>query len=198
VVLAGDPAGVTVAGLKLQETPDGRPEQAKLTVLLKPLTGVTVAVVEAEAEPDSVPLAGLMEREKSGAGAVMVTATALEFDAPNPVAPPYCASMLWLPTASVEVVRAAFPLASREIMPIDVPPSVKVTVPVGVAVPEAGVTCAVKVRLVPLRAEAAEARDLEETLAISHGASIPDYYVPAAWTAIGDKPKAEASLERAY
>jgi hypothetical protein len=35
-------------------------------------------------------------------------------------------------------------------------------------------------------------------VAKSHGASLPDYYVAAAWTAIGDKEKAQTSLERAY
>jgi TolB-like protein/tetratricopeptide (TPR) repeat protein/DNA-binding winged helix-turn-helix (wHTH) protein len=46
------------------------------------------------------------------------------------------------------------------------------------------------------RAEAS--RDLAAVVAKSHGASIPDYYVAAAWTAIGDKEKAQTSLERAY
>jgi TolB-like protein/DNA-binding winged helix-turn-helix (wHTH) protein/tetratricopeptide (TPR) repeat protein len=46
------------------------------------------------------------------------------------------------------------------------------------------------------RAEAT--RDLTGLVAKSHGASIPDYYVAAAWTAIGDKEKAQSSLERAY
>jgi tetratricopeptide (TPR) repeat protein len=46
------------------------------------------------------------------------------------------------------------------------------------------------------RAEAT--RDLAAVVEKSHGASIPDYYVAAAWTAIGDKEKAQTSLERAY
>jgi TolB-like protein/DNA-binding winged helix-turn-helix (wHTH) protein/tetratricopeptide (TPR) repeat protein len=46
------------------------------------------------------------------------------------------------------------------------------------------------------RAEAT--RDLAAVVAKSHGASLPDYYVAAAWTAIGDKEKAQTSLERAY
>ena len=46
------------------------------------------------------------------------------------------------------------------------------------------------------RAEAS--RDLAAVVAKSHGASLPDYYVAAAWTAIGDKEKAQISLERAY
>ncbi len=43
-VLAAEPEGVTVAGLNEQVAPAGRPEQAKLTVELKPFCGVTVRV----------------------------------------------------------------------------------------------------------------------------------------------------------
>jgi DNA-binding winged helix-turn-helix (wHTH) protein/tetratricopeptide (TPR) repeat protein len=46
------------------------------------------------------------------------------------------------------------------------------------------------------RAEAA--RNLENVLAKSRGASIPDYYMAAAWTAIGDKQEALLFLDRAY
>ncbi len=46
------------------------------------------------------------------------------------------------------------------------------------------------------RAEAS--RDLSAVMARSHGDSIPDYYVAAAWTAVGDKEKAQVSLNRAY
>ena len=46
------------------------------------------------------------------------------------------------------------------------------------------------------RAEAS--RDLTAVMARSHGDSIPDYYVAAAWTAVGDKEKAQVSLNRAY
>lgn len=79
--------GVTVAGLKLHATPEGRPEQAKLTDALKPLAGVTVSDAVAGLELVSVPLAGLMESEKSGAGAVIVTVSAadvlpLKFESP--------------------------------------------------------------------------------------------------------------------
>ena len=38
------PDGVTVAGLKEQVTPEGKPEQAKLTAELKPFIGVTVTI----------------------------------------------------------------------------------------------------------------------------------------------------------
>ena len=40
--------------------------------------------------------------------------------------------MVWLPTASVEVVKVATPLLSVTLPPSEVLPSVKVTVPVGV------------------------------------------------------------------
>jgi TolB-like protein/DNA-binding winged helix-turn-helix (wHTH) protein/tetratricopeptide (TPR) repeat protein len=46
------------------------------------------------------------------------------------------------------------------------------------------------------RAEAS--RDLSAVMDRSHGDSIPDYYVAAAWTALGDKQKAQLSLNRAY
>ncbi len=46
------------------------------------------------------------------------------------------------------------------------------------------------------RAEAS--RDLASVMARSHGGSIPDYYVAAAWTAVGDKEKAQVALNRAY
>jgi TolB-like protein/DNA-binding winged helix-turn-helix (wHTH) protein/tetratricopeptide (TPR) repeat protein len=41
------------------------------------------------------------------------------------------------------------------------------------------------------------ARRLNYLLAKTHGASVPDYYLAAVWTAIGDKQKAFAALERA-
>jgi hypothetical protein len=43
-VVAAEPEGVTVAGLKEQVAPAGRPEQAKLTAELNPFCGVTVRV----------------------------------------------------------------------------------------------------------------------------------------------------------
>ena len=61
-----------------------------------------------------------------------------------------------MPTASELVVRVAWPEVSVPV-PSAVEPSVKVTVPVGAVVPDAGVTVAVKVRLVPLVAVVAEA-----------------------------------------
>ena len=45
VVVAAEPLGVTLAGLKVHVAPVGRPVQAKLTCWLKPPAGVTVMVV---------------------------------------------------------------------------------------------------------------------------------------------------------
>ncbi len=45
VVAFAPPLGVTVAGLKVQVTPAGSPEQAKLTVELKPFCGATVSAI---------------------------------------------------------------------------------------------------------------------------------------------------------
>jgi hypothetical protein len=85
VVLTGDPAGVSVVGLKLHAAPDGRPEQAKLIAELKPFAGVIVSVAVAGA----VPLAGLIAAEKSaGGGAVMVTVTTVDVDEEKAVDPP--------------------------------------------------------------------------------------------------------------
>ena len=47
------PLGVTLAGVNLQLTPAGRPEQPKVTVLLNPFCGVTVTVVLAGALVDA-------------------------------------------------------------------------------------------------------------------------------------------------
>jgi hypothetical protein len=88
VDVIADPAGVSVAGLKLHPTEAGRPVQAKLTVPVNPFSGVTVSVAVAGTELVSVPLPGLMPKVKSGAGAVMVTGTALDVDAANDALPP--------------------------------------------------------------------------------------------------------------
>jgi tetratricopeptide (TPR) repeat protein len=41
-------------------------------------------------------------------------------------------------------------------------------------------------------------RNLSADVAKADGGALPDYYVAAAWTAIGDKRKAQLSLERAF
>lgn len=79
--------------------------------------------------------------------------------------------MEWLPAASVDVDRVATPEELRAPVPMVVVPSAKVTVPVGVVVPEAGATVAVKVTLVPLRAVEAEA-DSEVVVATRTGAAL--------------------------
>ena len=89
VVVAADPEGVTVAGLKAQVTPVGRPVHAKSTVELKPLLGVMVTVAVAGDAPVSAPLAGVIDTAKSGVGALMVTVTELDVDAENPLPPMY-------------------------------------------------------------------------------------------------------------
>ena len=60
------------------------------------------------------------------------------------VSPPYTAVMLWSPTASAEVVKLAVPLV-RVPVPSVVSPSMKVTLPVGVPLPDEEATVAVKV-----------------------------------------------------
>src|SRR5262249_12050905 len=68
----------------------------------------------------------------------------------NPELPPYTAVVGWVPWLSVEVVNAACPAASRVAVPRVLFLSLKVTVPVGMAVPGAlAVTVAVKVTACP-------------------------------------------------
>lgn len=68
------PDGVTVDGLKLQETPAGSPEQANVTAESKPLMEARFRVTVAGANLVSVTWVELAEREKSGtsAGATMI------------------------------------------------------------------------------------------------------------------------------
>lgn len=74
VVDAAEPDGVTVAGEKLHDAPEGKPEQAKETAAPNPFCGVTdtavvplcPAVIETEE--------GEIATEKSGAGRSMVYA----------------------------------------------------------------------------------------------------------------------------
>ena len=73
-------------------------------------------------------------------GTLMVCVNAAEVLATLLGSPPYCAVIEWLPTASEEVVKVAVPAASVPV-PICVPPSKKITVPVG----ENPVTLAVNV-----------------------------------------------------
>jgi hypothetical protein len=157
VDVAAAPDGVIVAGLKLQLTPVGKPEQVKLTAELNPLLGVTVRVAVAAVEPVSDPLAGLIEIAKSGVGALIVSVSELEVDAAKLAPPVYCAAMVCVPTARLDVANVAVPEAFNVPEPIIVPPSVKFTVPDGVVEPEAAATCALKVRLAPVTAVVAEA-----------------------------------------
>jgi hypothetical protein len=85
VVAAAVPEGVTEDGLKEQVMPE---EQPKETAALKPLIGVTVRVALTGAALVAVPLAGLIESEKSGTGAaVMVILTADDTEAAKLPAP---------------------------------------------------------------------------------------------------------------
>ena len=68
-LVTAEPAGITDAGLNAHASPEGKPEQARLTALLNPFDGVTVTVAVADVDFVSVPLAGVIESEKSGVGA---------------------------------------------------------------------------------------------------------------------------------
>lgn len=103
VVLAtAVPFGVTVAGAKLQAASLGRPEQAKLTGALKPLSGVT--------DRPTVPLLpGMTERLDNWAASVKVGAaftvsvTAEETEDAKFVSPEYCAVIECVPTLNMLV-----------------------------------------------------------------------------------------------
>ncbi len=83
VVEAGSvPEGVTVEGLKLQETPTGRPEQAKVTAALKPFNGVRLTFMVAGVNFERVMEFVFTETEKSdGGGVFTVMLTAAEVEA---------------------------------------------------------------------------------------------------------------------
>jgi hypothetical protein len=83
------------------------------------------------------------------AGAETVTVTALEVDAAKSVSPAYAAVTLCEPNASVDVINVATPEA-RFAVPMELAPSLKVTVPVGVPEPDFGATVAVNVTLCPV------------------------------------------------
>jgi hypothetical protein len=82
VEVAAAPLGVTLAGLNVQVASSGNPLQARLVAALKPLMGVTVTVMVADAPLVMVPLVGVRVIEKSAAGcAVTVTITAADTEA---------------------------------------------------------------------------------------------------------------------
>jgi hypothetical protein len=85
VVIAGAPLGVTVAGLKEQVPPEGRPLQAKLTDPPKLLIGVTVIVAVPLWPAKTVRLVVGELAEKSG-GVLSATAKLLALTDPKPVA----------------------------------------------------------------------------------------------------------------
>jgi hypothetical protein len=88
VETAALPEGVTVAGLKLQETPAGNPVQAKVTAELKPLAGATLRVAAEGANLESVREPGSTETEKSaGGGGLTVTVTALDVESVKLLSP---------------------------------------------------------------------------------------------------------------
>lgn len=89
------------------------------------------------------------------AAGVIVSVTAAEVLPAKTALPAYLQVMEWVPTVSVDVVKAATPLLSNVPLPSVVAPSRKLAVPVGV--PEVlDVIVAVNVTWVPLVAEATE------------------------------------------
>lgn len=91
-----------------------------------------------------------------GGGVVTATRTAFEVLLLKFALPPKTAVTLFDPTGSCMVAKLATPDEFSVPVPSVAIPFIKDTLPVGVVVPEAGVTVAVKVMLVPVRAEVVE------------------------------------------
>jgi hypothetical protein len=76
VVEAAVPDGVTVAGEKLHDAPEGNPEQLKETAEVKPPCGVTLTVAVPLWPPVTVIDAGVEASEKSGGRLIVYVALA--------------------------------------------------------------------------------------------------------------------------
>jgi hypothetical protein len=72
VVEAAEPDGVTVAGEKLHDAPEGNPEQLNETAELNPFRGATEILVVPFCPAVTLSDAGEATTEKSGAGRLMV------------------------------------------------------------------------------------------------------------------------------
>jgi hypothetical protein len=83
------------------------------------------------------------------AGAEIVTDTAADVEAAKFASPEYAAVIACEPIARLDVSNAADPDEFRDLVPICVPPSLNVTVPVGTPDPDFGATVAVHVIACP-------------------------------------------------
>ena len=89
VVDAGEPAGVTLAGLKEHDAACGNPEHAKVVFAVNPPEGVSVIVDVVELPAATVTVAGLVASVKSPDDAPpTVTVTAVDVEDPNVPSPP--------------------------------------------------------------------------------------------------------------
>lgn len=91
------------------------------------------------------------------AGAATVTATAAEVDPEKFASPEYTAVTECDPTLRLDVLNSAAPEEFKPPVPICVPPSLKVTEPVGTPVPDVGAIVAVNVTACPKVTCAADA-----------------------------------------
>jgi hypothetical protein len=129
-----------------------------------PEVGVTVAVRVSEfptmtvlSDAASVVVVGV-----ATTGAFTVTEVACVVELPAKFAEPaYEAVSNWVPTGRFEIEIAAFPELSKLAVPKTVEPLLNVTVPVGTALPEAGVTVVVNVTEAPNAIGLAEATMVE-------------------------------------
>jgi hypothetical protein len=153
------PLGITVVGFTAQVRPGCKVLQVKVTVLLKPFTGVRVIVKDPVVPTITtpLPLAGLTANVKSGAAVVTCSVSGAETVPAEVAFPEYSASIVSVPVANAFVVNAATPavfvtqpgvdpaFAAKSQTARTTPPSENWTVPlVGV-----GLTVAVKVTFVP-------------------------------------------------
>ena len=91
------------------------------------------------------------------AAAVTVMVTPAEVDAAKELLPEYAAVIVFMPIGSAVVARFAPPEPFNVPFPSVVLPFSKVTVPVGVPLPDAGATVAARITLVPAETVAREA-----------------------------------------
>ena len=91
MVCAAPVVGVTVAGLKLQLAPAGKPEQVKLTAWLNPFAGVMLTNVVTELPADAEPFVGERPMVKSTGSGWMVMSNTGDVDAARMLFPLYTA-----------------------------------------------------------------------------------------------------------
>jgi hypothetical protein len=126
---------------------DALSKKVTVPVGIPPIEPDPTLTVSVTASPNTAGLGGTMVEDEDAWFTVCESATVVEL-ALKLLSPPYVTVIGWTPAVSDDVWKtAAPPLSVPE--PIEVPPSKKVTVPVGVPPNCEGVTVAVKVTVLP-------------------------------------------------